>query len=164
MSASDEARTALLADKDFAGQLAANKIFHEFCSDREALDALRVTTNELQALSRASLLGTLSCRQDVLFILDKIRKPLIIGDSGPSPASAPPPPLSMTETIRRAAFAKMAERDSRNAKLARMVWRGIKMMFERWHDRTPTINSIDLAARLDEICLRRIADESRPQT
>ena len=50
-----------------------NKFFEEFCQDRKSVEALRVTAYELMALSRASLLGELASKDDVLFMLNQIR-------------------------------------------------------------------------------------------
>jgi hypothetical protein len=50
-----------------------NKFFEEFCQDRKTVEALRVTAYELMALSRASLLGELASKDDVLFMLNQMR-------------------------------------------------------------------------------------------
>ncbi|MGA6969990.1 MAG: hypothetical protein WBY93_00050 [Candidatus Binatus sp.] len=50
-----------------------SKFFEEFCQDRKSVEALRVTAYELMALSRASLLGELTSKDDVLFMLNQIR-------------------------------------------------------------------------------------------
>jgi hypothetical protein len=53
--------------------VAQNKFFEEFCRDRESVQALGVTAYELLALSRASLLGELASKDDLLFMLNQIR-------------------------------------------------------------------------------------------
>jgi hypothetical protein len=50
-----------------------SQIWDQFCNDHELLERLRVTPQELAALKNCSLLGTLTCKQDMLFILSQIR-------------------------------------------------------------------------------------------
>jgi hypothetical protein len=97
------------------GQLVHDKIFEEFCADRETIAALGVTDIELQELSRASLLGTLSCKEDVLFLLHQIREALKPAEPRSNGPSLPNLNL-MTETMRRAALVKLNELDSKAAK------------------------------------------------
>ena len=52
---------------------AEREIWDRFSKDRELLERLRVTTQELEALGHCVLLGTLTCKQDLLFILQQIR-------------------------------------------------------------------------------------------
>jgi hypothetical protein len=49
------------------------EIWDRFSKDRELLERLHVTTQELEALANCVLLGTLTCKQDMLFILQQIR-------------------------------------------------------------------------------------------
>src|SRR5277367_6060596 len=49
------------------------QIFDEISSDRELIDRLKISDGELEALSKCVLLGTLTCKQDMLFILRVIR-------------------------------------------------------------------------------------------
>jgi hypothetical protein len=49
------------------------QLWEEFCGDHELLERLRVTPQELAALKDCVLLGTLTCKQDMLFILRQIR-------------------------------------------------------------------------------------------
>jgi len=102
------------------GQLAHDKIFEEFCADGETIAALRVTEVELRELSRSSLLGTLTCKEDVLFLLRQIREAL--KPAAPAANDQPIPDVNkMAEKMRRAALAKLdeldlkAERRSRSA-------------------------------------------------
>ena len=44
-----------------------------FCRDHGIIERLRVTPQELQALSEVSLLGSLTCTQDALFVLRQVR-------------------------------------------------------------------------------------------
>jgi hypothetical protein len=43
-------------------------------NDRELIDRLRITPAEIEVLSKCALLGTLTCKQDMLFILRHIRE------------------------------------------------------------------------------------------
>jgi hypothetical protein len=52
---------------------AERQIWDQFRNDHELLERLRVTPDELEALSECVLLGTLTCKQDMLFILRQIR-------------------------------------------------------------------------------------------
>ncbi len=63
-------------------------------NDRELVARLKITPQELQALSKCSLLGTLTCKEDMLFILRQIREATNPSSSGripvfPQPASDP---------------------------------------------------------------------------
>src|ERR1700675_1178848 len=62
------------SDNRTEAQSLDDKIFEEFCADRETIAALGVTAEEFRDLSRASLLGTLTCKEDVLFMLRQIRE------------------------------------------------------------------------------------------
>ena len=52
---------------------AEREIWDRFSTDRELLERLRVTTQELESLANCVLLGTLTCKQDLLFVLQQIR-------------------------------------------------------------------------------------------
>ena len=87
----------------------AKKIFDEFCADRETVADLAVTAEELQELSRASLLGTLAGKDDLLFILRQIRAAM---KSAASPKEQSIPDVNqLAETMRLAALAKLDELD-----------------------------------------------------
>jgi hypothetical protein len=49
-------------------------ILDEIRNDRELIRRLKITPQELEALSKCALLGTLTCKQDMLFILRQIRE------------------------------------------------------------------------------------------
>jgi hypothetical protein len=49
-------------------------ILDEIRNDRELIHRLSITPLELEALSKCALLGTLTCKQDMLFILRQIRE------------------------------------------------------------------------------------------
>jgi len=104
-----------------------HKILEEFRRDHEAIERLRVTPKELEALSSTTLLGSLTCRRDVLFMLRQIRE---ARKPGELQATAPPEPLhvpaeniepsipdfsEMAERIRREGLARLTESDSLRA-------------------------------------------------
>ena len=49
-------------------------ILDEIRNDRDLIHRLSITPQELEALSKCALLGTLTCKQDMLFILRQIRE------------------------------------------------------------------------------------------
>lgn len=49
-------------------------ILDEIRNDHELIRRLRINPQELEALSKCALLGTLTCKQDMLFILRQIRE------------------------------------------------------------------------------------------
>jgi hypothetical protein len=49
-------------------------ILDEIQNDQDLIARLKITPQELEALSKCALLGTLSCKQDMLFILRQIRE------------------------------------------------------------------------------------------
>jgi hypothetical protein len=126
------------SDYQIEGQSIDEKIFEEFCTDRETIAALGVTTEELRELSRASLLGTLTCKDDLLFLLRQIRQ---------SKKPAEPPTndqptrdtYAMAETMRRAALAKLDESDFLKARSrGRAALRRIKTMLSRRNHSSPS--------------------------
>ena len=129
MAASQPSRKSQFSGGSSDGELAENPIFAEFCRDRESIAALKVTEKELQALSRASLLGTLTSTDDIKFVLRQLRKSWIVGEG------VVQPPVSescgVTETIRRAAFAKLTEMDSLHARRSRRISYRMRMVLGR---------------------------------
>jgi len=124
MPAFEETEKSQGSDCRTEGQPIQGHAFKEFCRDRESIRSLGVTLPELEALSRASLLGALACREDVLFILRLLRENVI-------PAKVEvtiPDGHEMTETLRHAALRNLNKRDSRNAKPNLSVWRRIRKM------------------------------------
>lgn len=81
----------------------------DFCQDAILLDRLQVTAQELEALSQSSLLGSISSKQDVLFMLRTIR-------GCPSPDSEDDKTAAiyfeMTQEIRRSALGRIAEKET----------------------------------------------------
>jgi hypothetical protein len=67
------------------------QIFDQFCDDHEMLERLRVTPQELGALKKCVLLGTLTCKEDLLFILREIRIATEDASEETTIASAPTP-------------------------------------------------------------------------
>jgi hypothetical protein len=75
-------------------------ILDQIRDDHELVARLSITPQELEALSKCALLGTLTCKEDMLFILRQIREarrpdpeaqaPRGPGASTASTASAPP--------------------------------------------------------------------------
>ncbi len=49
-------------------------ILDQIRNDRDLIERLNITSQELEALSKCALLGTLTCKQDMLFILRQIRE------------------------------------------------------------------------------------------
>jgi hypothetical protein len=49
-------------------------VLEQLRNDRELIDRLKITPQELEALSRCALLGTMSSKHDMLFILRQIRE------------------------------------------------------------------------------------------
>jgi hypothetical protein len=118
-----------------------HEIIQEFCADDEVLERLRVTPEELRALSRVSMLGVLTSKREILCMLRQIRKPRNPAELRTTVPSEPPPvpekkvepsipDLSeMAERIRREALARLRESYSLNAAEGRgATWRRIKMM------------------------------------
>src|SRR3984957_7388921 len=114
MRAFDNVRKSEPSDSQTEG-LSRDKIFEEFCADRETIAALGVTDAELRELSRASLLGTLTCEDDLLFLLRQIRAAMNPAAPGPS-AQSIRDANKLAETIRLAALAKLDELDLKAAR------------------------------------------------
>jgi hypothetical protein len=124
MAAFEETEKSQDSDCRTEGQPIQSHAFKEFCRDRENIRSLGVTPSELEALSRASLLGALTCRGDVLFILRLLRENVI-----PTKVEMTTPDAhEMTETLRHAALRNLNKRDSRNARPSLSVWRRIRKM------------------------------------
>ncbi|HYL60604.1 MAG TPA: hypothetical protein VEU51_17195 [Candidatus Acidoferrales bacterium] len=73
--------TAIVAPRE------KREVWEQFRADKELLDRLSVTHDELKALENCALLGTLSGKDDLLFILRQLREPR----TGVQP-DAPPAP------------------------------------------------------------------------
>ena len=124
-------------DCQIEGESTQNQFFEEFCRDRETLERLEVTAEELKAISRASLLGSLTCKQDVVFILHQIRA-AVRSEEEIEPSI--PNARESTEAIRQAAWAKITELEAlRAAKRARSLWYRIKTKLGRRGGADPCI-------------------------
>src|SRR5579863_9723982 len=64
-------------------------IWDQFRHDRELIERLKITSQELDSLGKCALLGTLTCKQDLLFILRQIREATGNGSAPTVFASAP---------------------------------------------------------------------------
>ncbi len=116
-------------------QCEPTSVFKEFCGDLESIRSLGVTNQELEALSRASLLGTLTCKEDLLFILRHLREKVHPTKTQVSIADS----HKMTEDLRQAALTKLYERDAliarrNNSPLGRMrliLWQAYSVVAQR---------------------------------
>src|ERR1700733_15166940 len=95
-------------------------VIEGFCRDHGIIERLQVTPQELQALSEISLLGSLTCTQDALFVRRQVRSAL---KSAGLPATARPESLQapydirlydswIAELVRRESQSKLAKSDS----------------------------------------------------
>jgi len=95
-------------------------VIEGFCRDHGIVERLRVTPQELQALSEVSLLGSLTCTQDALFVLRQVRSALKPAEL---PATVRPESLQapydiglydswIAELVRRESLARLTEFDS----------------------------------------------------
>lgn len=113
MPSFEDVKKSEAADYQTDGQLAYDKVFEEFCADSEAIAALGVTPVELRELSRSSLLGTLTSKDDLLFMLRQIRAAM---NPSPPPSEQSMPDVNqMAEKMRLAALAKLDELDLKAA-------------------------------------------------
>jgi hypothetical protein len=124
ISTFESAGNSQIRDDQMNPQLSQQEIIEEFLGDHELLQRLRVTPEEIQSLSTSSLLGSLTCKQDMLFILRLLRE----GPNSAHPQAAVPtehlhvpdeniePPMpnpnEMAERIRLESLAKLNESDS----------------------------------------------------
>jgi len=131
MSDLEESRKPQTSDDQIEGQSTQSRVFEEFCGDLESVESLDVTAQELQALSGASLLGILNSKEDVKFMLRQIRESMKHTKAQASDAlGLTPTPArkieermpdigKITETIRRAALAKLDDLDLEAARRSR---------------------------------------------
>jgi len=139
MAALEDVKKAETLDSSTDDRSNAERIFDEFCADRESLANLGVTEDELRELSRASLLGTLTGKDDLLFILRQIRAAI-------TPTA--PDINQRAETMRMAALAKLDELDleaaawrrsargrieSASARVTSMLNRARSFAMHLWH-------------------------------
>lgn len=164
MPAFDDVRKSETSDCQTEGGLSRDKIFEEFCADRETIAALGVTDGELRELSRASLLGTLTCEDDLLFLLRQIRAAM----NPSAPASIPLESIhipggqvdgptrdfgKITETIRSAALAKLDELDLKALRRSKSV---IGRLESAWGRFTMTLSRVQsIVAQVSRKLARR---------
>ena len=110
------------------GQPSQDTVYREFCRDQDTIRTMGVTEQELEALSRASLLGALTCKEDLLFILQQIREKL---KPATPPTAAATEAHKRTEDLRQAALNKLQERDAFIAKCNNSIWGKIRSVFGR---------------------------------
>jgi len=110
MSAFEEVKKSETSDQLTDDRSDSDGLFDEFCADRETIEALEVTAEELQELSRASLLGTLTSKDDLLFMLRQIRAAM---NPATPPSNVPTTPdiNHLAETMRLNALANLDELD-----------------------------------------------------
>jgi len=95
-------------------------VIEGFCRDHGIIERLRVTPQELQALSEISLFGSLTCTQDALFVLRQVRSALkpagLTATVRAEPLQAPYDiglyDSWIAELVRRESLARVAESDS----------------------------------------------------
>src|SRR5271166_2328200 len=81
----------------------------EIRNDRELIARLSITPQELEALSKCALLGTLTCKEDMLFILRQIREATRPGSkaqdthnsSASTASTTSAPPLRAADILRK---------------------------------------------------------------
>ena len=140
------------SDDQIEGQSTQGSAFEEFYGDFESIESLGVTNQELQALSRASLLGIPNSKEDVIFILRQIRESMKSMEAQASdplgsidtPAKKIEEPVrdfgKITEAIRREALANLDDRDLKAAIRRRTAvgrlesaWGLVTMVMSRTH-------------------------------
>jgi hypothetical protein len=110
-------------DVRIEGQTAQQDVFKEFCRDRKSIRSLGVTPQEMEALSRASLLGTLSSKEDLLFMLKQLRENPVVAEKN---ALTMPNTRELAENLRHSALSNLKKRDALIAKRNSPVRRFIR--------------------------------------
>jgi len=130
MSAFDDVKKPETSDQLIDDRSGSDGIFAEFCADRETNAALGVTAEEFQELSRASLLGTLTSKDDLLFMLRQIRAAM---NPVKPPSNQPTLPdiNHLAETMRLKALAKLDELDLKAERRRRSVVGRVEAALER---------------------------------
>jgi hypothetical protein len=123
-SALESARGSETPQDQIEAQSSQYGVIEAFCRDHGTIERLEVTREELQALADTSLLGTLTCKQDVLFILRQTRAAR--SASTPQESVRPEPMRESSkdielsdfrwwaEHLRRESMARLDESDSWN--------------------------------------------------
>jgi hypothetical protein len=95
-------------------------VIEGFCRDHGIIERLQVTPQEIEALSKVSLLGSLTCRQDALFVLRQVRSAMkpagLQATVRPESVDVPYQDIEydswIAELIRRESLARLNEFDS----------------------------------------------------
>lgn len=106
------------------GEPPENSVFQQFCRDTDAIQSLRVTEQELEALSRVSLLGSLSCKEDIIFILEQLRGRIKTTAGEVSSVEA----HNKTESLRHAALTNLNEQEERIARRGAFVVHRLRLI------------------------------------
>ena len=107
-------------DCQIEAQSTEGGVIEGFCRDHGIIERLQVTPQELQALSKVSLLGSLTCRQDALFVLRQLRSAMkpagVQATIRPESLDVPYQDIEydswIAELIRRESLARLNEFDS----------------------------------------------------
>ena len=105
------------------GQTTQHIVFKEFCQDRATIRRLGVTPEEMEALSRASLLGALSSKEDVLFMLKQLREKPAVAEKK---ALMMPDTRELAEKLRHSALKNLKKRDAQIARQNSLVRRFLR--------------------------------------
>lgn len=81
------------------------KVWEELLADREVIERLAVTPDELDAVSRCAFLGAVACKEDFLLVLRQIRQ---AAESQTAPAAAAAMEVPPAVTRRRSSKPKTA--------------------------------------------------------
>lgn len=93
-------------------------ILEQFCLDDELRERMHVTPQELDALAHSSLLGSLTSKQDLLFMLRTLRECVPSATEHTTGAVY----FEMAEDIRRDSLRKLVEWDLRETIVRRRAW------------------------------------------
>jgi hypothetical protein len=124
ISAFESAENSKTPDNQTEAKSGQYQILEGFCSEHGIIERFWLTPQELKTLSSAALLGSLTCKQDVQFMLRQVngaRKPANprvtvplqppkVADEYIEPSA--PGVSAMAERIRRVALTRLAELDS----------------------------------------------------
>jgi hypothetical protein len=130
MSAFEDFKKSQTSDHLADDQSDSDRIFDEFCADRETIAALEVTADEFRELSRASLLGTLTSKDDLLFMLHQIRAAM---NPATPPSNEPTLPdiNHLAEIMRLKALAKLDELDLKDEQRRKSAVGRVEAALER---------------------------------
>lgn len=78
-------------------------VWDQFRQDHELIERLKITPQEFESLGKCALLGTLTCKQDLLFILRQIREATNHPGDAPAVFATPSPAAYQERTEDRVA-------------------------------------------------------------